>query len=520
MSSTFTPQATQTNPADPAKHVNYSVGMVLGVDDLTQEFTYLSARDRWLARDLLGYGTVCGLQVTADADAKGPRVKVSSGAALSPAGQLICVRPAQCAYIADWLNANQDKVALAMGSPPHSFLKLYLTLCYKDCLTDNVPIAGDPCRTADESVAPSRVVDDFKLEIRIEPPGQAEEEAMREFVDWLKLIEITDGGGPILTLEQFETLLRNEAASLIPAHPAKQFLLKSPPDRWRIHTQDACEFMRAAFRIWVTEFRPKFHPTCESRPCGCGGTEPALQIDECLLMAELDVTVTFDGTRWVVANAHDVQINERRRPFLINLGLLQEVLLCGPCRGEGGGGGTGLQGSPGLAGPPGPPGKDGKDGAAGKNGTNGTNGAPGTPGAPGDPGAPGKDGVNGKDGAPGKDGVNGKDGAPGPNMIVAAGRFDTNGKVVFTFGGLNAKVVQAPSFFQLSFTTYKPTSRYVTTGTAVTTSGAAPHVFEVVQLPDPKLPNITDAGGIVVRISTTDTIPLIGFMAQIMEIPG
>ena len=33
---------------NPAKHVNFNVGMVLGVDDFTQEFAYLSGRDQLL----------------------------------------------------------------------------------------------------------------------------------------------------------------------------------------------------------------------------------------------------------------------------------------------------------------------------------------------------------------------------------------------------------------------------------------------------------------------------------------
>ena len=40
---------------NPAKHVNFNVGMVLGVDDFTQEFAYLSQRDRRLPELL-----VCG----------------------------------------------------------------------------------------------------------------------------------------------------------------------------------------------------------------------------------------------------------------------------------------------------------------------------------------------------------------------------------------------------------------------------------------------------------------------------
>src|SRR5919112_3481357 len=90
---------------NPAKHVNFNVGMVLGVDDFTQEFAYLSGRDQWLARDLVGYGTVSGLAVSVayDADARA-EVVITPGAALSPRGQLIRVTPTQCADLGDWLS--------------------------------------------------------------------------------------------------------------------------------------------------------------------------------------------------------------------------------------------------------------------------------------------------------------------------------------------------------------------------------------------------------------------------------
>src|SRR3954449_10418625 len=93
----------QVGPIDATKHVNYTLGMVLGVDDFTQEFAYLSGRDRWILRDLIGYGTARGLKVSTELDvAKGPRVVVEPGVAVSPSGQLICVPTAQCAYLRDW----------------------------------------------------------------------------------------------------------------------------------------------------------------------------------------------------------------------------------------------------------------------------------------------------------------------------------------------------------------------------------------------------------------------------------
>ena len=99
-----TTNTTTTSTPDPTKHVNYNVGMVLGVDDFTQEFAYLSGRDQWMARDLIGYGTVRGLKVATEIDSvKGPRVIVDPGVAVSPSGQMICVPTAQCAYLKDWV---------------------------------------------------------------------------------------------------------------------------------------------------------------------------------------------------------------------------------------------------------------------------------------------------------------------------------------------------------------------------------------------------------------------------------
>jgi len=46
---TFTTAISAQTRPDPGKHVNYTYGMVLGVDDFTQEFAYLSAHDRQLA---------------------------------------------------------------------------------------------------------------------------------------------------------------------------------------------------------------------------------------------------------------------------------------------------------------------------------------------------------------------------------------------------------------------------------------------------------------------------------------
>ncbi len=103
--STFTPQTTVTAiaPLDPFKHVNYTLGMVLGVDELSQDFVYGRERDASIIRELIGYGTVCGLAVRADEGGAQPQVLVESGTAVSPRGQFIRVPSAQCARLNDWL---------------------------------------------------------------------------------------------------------------------------------------------------------------------------------------------------------------------------------------------------------------------------------------------------------------------------------------------------------------------------------------------------------------------------------
>lgn len=327
---------------DPGKHVNYTLGMVLGVDDFTQEFAYLSGRDQWLARDLIGYGTVSGLKVRKEKDDKGPRVLIEPGVALSPRGQLIRVTPAQCAYLNPWLAANKEKLnqhITQQGSPSSDQVRLYVVLCYRDCAIEMTPVPGEPCRSEDELMAASRLADDFRLELRFEAPAQKEEDALRDFVDWLRQIKISNTGAS--TLDDFLAAVR-ESAHVTPltsppavplTSPPQDFMFGAPPSNLIIPAARAREYLRAAFRVWVTELRPLWRPNwfsewqcCDQKP---PENEPALE--ECLLLAELDVpihTVALSD-EIKVDDLLEVVVNEERRPFLVHSRLLQEWLLCG-----------------------------------------------------------------------------------------------------------------------------------------------------------------------------------------------
>ena len=343
-----TTNTTTAAAPDPAKHVNYNVGMVLGVDDFTQEFAYLSGRDQSMARDLIGYGTVRGLKVATEIDSvKGPRVIVDPGVAVSPSGQMICVPSAQCAYLRDWVTDHATEVDSTAGSPIASSIKLYVVLCYRDCPVDNVPIAGEPCRSEDQLMAPSRVKDDFCLELRLPKPASAlssppadlmfdsaafqrEEDAIRDFADWFARIPV-DSSGPSTPLDQFLGALRSGAQAWMnsspPSSPPGDFMFGSPPGFLRINSADLCSYSSAVMRLWVTELRPKWI----TRWHGCAashfqGDNPA--DEDCVLLAELTVPIDpVSPGGWTVPNL-DVPASDAARPYLVHSRMLQQWLLC------------------------------------------------------------------------------------------------------------------------------------------------------------------------------------------------
>jgi hypothetical protein len=313
---------TAASEFDLTKHVNYTAGMILGVDDFTQEFAYLSGRDRWMAREALGYGTVSGLAVRTEEDEKnGPRVAIEPGVAISPRGQLICVPAAQCAYLNQWLAAAdakdlENRLRPVKEGSTERKVTLCVVLCYRDCPVDNMPIPGEPCRNEKELTEASRIKDDFSLELRFEAPEQPEENAVREYSDFLKGIEISTGAKST-PIERFLDALRD------------RFLdRKSTGVRLaalRLNPEDVSEYMRKAFRLWTTELR--IHKS--NRETGCAVEMTAeKKLEDCILLAKLGVVV--DTASDLEVKKVDVDIDGR--PWLLHLRMLQEWMLNGNSR--------------------------------------------------------------------------------------------------------------------------------------------------------------------------------------------
>ena len=103
--SSFTPAPDAA--LDPEKRVNFTFGMVLGVDDFRQEHAYLAGRDERALRESIGYGVLSGLHVqtepAAPAISDKYTVRVEPGLALLPNGKLVGVPVDQCASLTEWL---------------------------------------------------------------------------------------------------------------------------------------------------------------------------------------------------------------------------------------------------------------------------------------------------------------------------------------------------------------------------------------------------------------------------------
>ncbi len=316
-----------TAATDTCKRVNYTLGMLMGVDDFFQDQLYEGSRRRELAREVLGYGTVHGLAVVIEPDGdKGPRVRVRPGMAWLPSGTPVCVEGDQCAHLNDWLLANRAAVDAGLSGSPATF-SAYLVLSSMQCLTDQVPIPGEPCRSDDELMAPSRIADSFRLDLRAAPPAQREEDALRDFVEWLLGTELV-ATSPPLDEAGFVAALRAAAQDwLDPSSPPLSPPWLPPADYLEGSLPAGADeaLFRAALRLWATELRPLWM----ARPdCSCNAT-PIAPLDDAVLLARLELALVPTADGWQVADlaAEPVVVDESRRPVLLTLRMVQELLL-------------------------------------------------------------------------------------------------------------------------------------------------------------------------------------------------
>jgi hypothetical protein len=191
-------------------------------------------------------------------------------------------------------------------------MRVYVTLCYDECLTELVPIAGQACASDEDTRKPSRILETFKINFAWQAPLQALEDNARAFGELLGRVEFVPGSSSPPGLDDSELLLefvRNLGVVVSPP-------LGSPPDgpTIRLSEDTACDTLRRALTIWVTEV--------------CSRLSSA---EDCLLLAAVDFSVDANGN--LIVNLDEqgrlvlgtVIIDERERPVLIPDRLKQEL---------------------------------------------------------------------------------------------------------------------------------------------------------------------------------------------------
>jgi|GEM_PF-2168443 len=322
---------------DPAKRVNYTLGLVLGVDEFQQDQLYHAAARRGHDRLLHGYGTVWGLAVTPPGTGSDPAIEVSPGVAVDRCGREICVPECMRVQLGPWLQRHRAALEGLYPNPAAQRLPLAVVLCHRECPSDTVPVPGEPCRSQEDAMAPSRIRESFELKLALrddapwnsppqaDPTGltvfrlsQPEEQAVRAFGLLLARVQTTTD--PLLSVNGEAELLAGIRAL---ADAIDEDVLASPPpandDPILLPADDAPRILRNAFRVWVTEVRPVIRRA--ETPSACGDAAD----DCCVLLAEIDLPLTSE---WAVA-AVAVETEEDRRPYLLHTRLLQEWLLAG-----------------------------------------------------------------------------------------------------------------------------------------------------------------------------------------------
>jgi hypothetical protein len=204
------------------KRARYSAGMLLNHTDLTVDQTYFLGKDYSHNRNLHGYGTVSGLEVSYEQkdDNNGKNlIKVSPGIGIDRLGRTFTLDQVYCADLDAFLA--QKPSDYKDGAP------IYVVGYYAEKAEDERPVAALLGACGEESSqggsAASRVVDSFCLKLLPARPPMPLWEATRDFYDGLedptKLDEIyrqwVKEDLPVLRDQEARTLGQTDGAAIL-----------------------------------------------------------------------------------------------------------------------------------------------------------------------------------------------------------------------------------------------------------------------------------------------------------------
>jgi len=96
-----------------------------------------------------------------------------------------------------------------------------------------------------------------------------------------------------------------------PPDPCTYFHFGSPLTQIRVHLAEVGDYLKSAFRIWVTEIRPQFPLRLADPELLCAGeTSQTSPPEDCLMLAEVDVPLVNigPGLNWRVDGTQPVTL--------------------------------------------------------------------------------------------------------------------------------------------------------------------------------------------------------------------
>src|SRR5947209_3864111 len=134
---------------DPFVRLYYQFGMLMGVDEFTQEQGFHLTKHRLGNRMFVGYGMQWGIDYAVN-DAQG-QLTVGPLFALDDLGRELWVKNACAIDLAQWLNDN--------GIPVGGSATVYVTVDFNACSVAPVPAIASPCDDAASPTMPSRLLE-------------------------------------------------------------------------------------------------------------------------------------------------------------------------------------------------------------------------------------------------------------------------------------------------------------------------------------------------------------------------
>ncbi|HEX2094967.1 MAG TPA: hypothetical protein VHG28_21380 [Longimicrobiaceae bacterium] len=154
---------------------HYFTGKLLVERDFTDEQRYYVDKLRHHHRNLHGWGVVCGLKVKPHPNpaCRDRFVCIEPGTAVDCCGREIIVAEEECIEL-EQFEAVRALLAETAGGDGVGGVDerhtLQITVCYRECPTEEIPVLYDECGCDDTQCAPNRILESFRFEVRIDPP--------------------------------------------------------------------------------------------------------------------------------------------------------------------------------------------------------------------------------------------------------------------------------------------------------------------------------------------------------------